>query len=418
MSPPAPVHVTKSMMMTSSEQAKPKIALVVPFDYLSLYSGSVQRVKADLAALMYGDYNVEMILPARVNGPADNGPSGLTTITYPNIQRLTILPEKVRLLFDMYTQMLNPFFRSTLRKRYGGYSIIFAHFPWSLAASHRVVKGKIPLIYVAHDFEYGLIRQATHNPLIRKLTYHVEKSACHSAAKILCVSEPDMKALQTAYEVPAEKFALLPNTVDTDYLGQTRTLYDRGTERRKLGLDPSSFLLLFHGRMDYRPNLHALSFILNELVPALKECGDNLRLIVAGARIPRWSFANRDETISFYSDVPDMRRFLAVADAVIVPLSMGGGTRLKILESFAARVPVISTAKGAEGIDCEDGHHLLIARSTAADFATKIKILAASADLRQQLADNAYDLVSDKYSIPVASRCLQDIIAHATAQEI
>ena len=393
------------------------IGVVLPLDYLFVYGGAVQRIKVDVAALIDSGYNIEMIFPARSNQPQHDLPSGLTLVTYPNVQGAKFLPEKVRLLFDMHTQMFNPFFRSTLRKRCRNYSIIFAHSPWSAAASYKVVKRKIPLIYVAHNFEYGLIKQATHNPLIRRYTYHVEKYACQKATKILCVSELDMNELEKAYEIPAARLALLPNTVDVDFFSQTNHLYDKVSERRKLGFTSSSFLLLFHGRMDYSANLDALKFILEELAPAMRHSSANdIRLIVAGARIPKWCFGNGNEIVSFHSDVPDMRRFLSVADAVIVPLSIGGGTRLKILESFAASVPVISSAKGAEGINCQDGHHILIAQRNADDFIRKIRMLAENEDLRQKLTTNAYDMVVQKYSIPVAAKCLQDAIMQTRNQ--
>ncbi len=393
------------------------VGVVVPLDYLFVYGGAVQRIKVDVAALIDSGYNVEMIFPSRINQPQHDLPSGLTLVTYPNIQGATFLPEKVRLLLDMHTQMFNPFFRSTLRKRCGSYSIIFAHSPWSAAASCKVVKRKIPLIYVAHNFEYGLIKQATHNPLIRRHTYHVEKYACQKATKILCVSELDMTELEKTYKIPAEKLALLPNTVDVDFFSQTHSLYDKVSERQKLGFTPSSLLLLFHGRMDYSANLDALKFVLEELAPALRQSSANdIRLIVAGARIPKWCLDNGNEIVSFHSDVPDMRRFLSIADAVIVPLSIGGGTRLKILESFAAGVPVISSAKGAEGINCQDGHHILIAQRTADDFICKIRMLAANENLREKLTTNAYNLVVQKYSIPVAAKCLQDAIMQAKNQ--
>ena len=403
-------------MKTCCEQGNRRIGVVVPFDYLGIYSGSVQRIKSDLAALIYAGYDVDIIFPTRVNQPPNKLPSGLNLVTYPNIQRVTFLPEKMRLLFDMYAQMFNPFFRSTLRKRCGSYSMIFAHFPWSFAASHKIVKQKIPVIYVAHDFEYGLMRQATRNPVIRRMTHYVEKYACQRATKVLSVSELDVSELREAYGIPAAKFGLLPNTVDTDFLSQTHSLYDKVAERQKLGLDPSSFLLLFHGRMDYRPNIDALKFTLDELVPALRQLGGNTRLIVAGARVPGWCYHKKNEIVSFYSDVPDMRRFLSVVDAVIAPLSIGGGTRLKILESFAARVPVISTAKGVEGIDCQDGYHVLIAERTADDFINKIEILAESDSLRERLISNAYNLVVQQYSVSVASRCLQEVIMQAASQ--
>lgn len=387
--------------------------VVVPIDYLSVHGGAVQRVKVDVAALIGNGYNVEIIFPSRVKSPQHDLPSGLTLVTYPNVQNATFLPEKVRLVFDMYTQMFNPFFRSILRKRCGTYSVIFAHSPWSAVAAYKVIKRKIPLIYVSHNFEYGLVKQATRNPLIRRLTYYVERYACQKATRILCVSELDMNDLERAYQIPAAKLALLPNTADVDFFSQTHTLYNKVLERQKLGFDPSSLLLLFHGRMDYSANLDALRFILEELAPGLRLSPANIRLLVAGAQIPKWCLADRDEIISFYSDVPDMRRFLSVADAVIVPLSIGGGTRLKILESFAAGVPVISTAKGAEGIKCQDGYHILIAQRNADDFLRKIMMLAENANLRGKLTTNAYDLVVREYSIPAAAKCLQEVIMQA-----
>ncbi|MFC1938362.1 glycosyltransferase family 4 protein [Chloroflexota bacterium] len=392
------------------------IGIVVPLDYLSIQGGVTQRIKADLAALIYSGYDVDVIFPSRVGQLKHSLPSKLTLATYPNIQSVKFLPERIKLLFDMYTQMFNPFFGLALQRRCGSYSVIIAHFPWSVAASYRAVKKKIPLVFVAHNFEYGLMRQVTRNPLIRWITYFVEKYACQKATRILCVSQCDMKALEAAYDVPSAKLALLPNPADIDFFSQTHTLYDKVTERQKLGFDKSSLLLLFPGRMNYIPNLDALKFILNELVPTLREVGANTGIVVAGARIPKWCFRDRSGIVSFYSDVPDMRRFLSVADAVIVPLSVGGGTRLKILESFAARVPVISTAKGAEGIDCQDGCHILIAQKNANDFINKLKILAENESLQQKLICNAYDLVVQKYSIPVASRYLQETIRQVESQ--
>ena len=310
----------------------------------------------------------------------------------------------------MCTQMFNPFFNLTLQKRYQRYYMIFAHSPWSVVASYKVVKQQVPIIYVAHHFEYGRLRQVTQNPLTRRFVRYIEEHACQIATLIVCVSQSDIKEMKLAYEIPTAKVALLPNTVDTNFFSKTNTVYDRVTERNSLGIDVSSFILLFHGRMDYSPNLDALKFILNELMPALREQGGNIKLIIVGARIPKRYLANINKDIFFYSDVPDMRRFLAVANVVIVPLNIGGGTRLKILESFAARVPVISTAKGVEGMECRDSYHMLIAQRTALDFIDKVKLLAENENLRNKLTSNAYNLVVRKYSISMANKYLEKII--------
>ncbi len=95
------------------------IGIVVPLDYLSIQGGATQRIKADLAALIHSGYYVEVIFPSRVSQLKHSLPSKLTLATYPNIQSAKFLPERIKLLFDMHTQMFNPFFGLALQKRYG-----------------------------------------------------------------------------------------------------------------------------------------------------------------------------------------------------------------------------------------------------------------------------------------------------------
>jgi glycosyltransferase involved in cell wall biosynthesis len=386
------------------------IGMVVPIDYLAIQSGMAQRIKADLAALSLCGYDVEVISPSSSSQLKDRTSLQFNTKTYSNFQRIKFLSEKTRLLLDMYLQMFNPSFNSLLHKSYRNYSLIFAHSPSSAVASHRIIRQQRPLIYVAHDYEYGRVREVTPNPIARQFIHRIESYACKRATKVLCVSRSDAKALEATYKIPEAKLALLPNSVDIDFISQTKSIYDRNIECKKLGIDPASFLLLFHGRMDYKANLDALEFILNELVPALGSMANNIKVMVAGARIPKWCYNTSSKIVSFHSDVPDMRRFLSVADAAIVPLCIGGGTRIKILEAFAAKVPVISTAKGVEGIDCDDGLHLLTAQRNITDFVDRVKRLAENGNLREKLIYNAYLLVSEKYGIPAAGRCLQKIV--------
>jgi glycosyltransferase involved in cell wall biosynthesis len=382
-----------------------------------VYGGASQRIKADVEALVEAGHKVEVIFPFRAGGNQAGIPAGLTLLTYPNLQGATLLPQKARMLFDRHTQRFSPFFRSLLGRRYRDYSAIFAHLPWSAAAALGVVKGRIPVIYAAHNFEYGLIRQATHNPVAHRVVYNTENYACTRAAKTLCVSQLEMNELERTYGVPANKLVLLPNTADVAFFSQTHTLYDRALERKNLGCAPSSFVLLFHGRMDYSGNMDALEFILRKLVPALSQStAGETKLLIAGAQIPGWCLKYRNETVSVCPNVPDMRRLLSAADAVIEPLGIGGGTRLKILESFAAGVPVISSAKGAEGIACQNGTHILIAERTTNDFVRRITELAGNEELRRKLTANAYDLVEKRYGIHAAAKSLQDVIAQVTGR--
>ncbi len=98
--------------------------------------------------------------------------------------------------------------------------------------------------------------------------------------------------------------------------------------------------------------------------------------------------------------VEDVRPLIASADVSVVPLRLGGGTRLKVLEAMALGTPVASTRKGAEGLDVEAGRHLLVADEPS-DFAVAVVRLLAERALRDRLASHALQLVSEKYDWPV-----------------
>src|SRR4051812_46086892 len=107
--------------------------------------------------------------------------------------------------------------------------------------------------------------------------------------------------------------------------------------------------------------------------------------------------------------VPDLRPFYRGALAAVVPLRTGGGTRLKILEAMAARVPVISTAIGAEGLDLVDGEHALLTEADdAEEWTAALASLRDSPDLRAKLVTAGLRLVRDRYDWEILGSKLRD----------
>jgi glycosyltransferase involved in cell wall biosynthesis len=94
---------------------------------------------------------------------------------------------------------------------------------------------------------------------------------------------------------------------------------------------------------------------------------------------------------------------------MVVPLFEASGTRYKILEAFAAKLPVISTRQGAEGLEVQDGKHLLIAEG-AAEFASAVKQLAADEELANRLRENAFELIKENYSWKVIRGHIQKAV--------
>jgi sugar transferase (PEP-CTERM/EpsH1 system associated) len=157
---------------------------------------------------------------------------------------------------------------------------------------------------------------------------------------------------------------------------------------------PQPNSLIFTGAFSFYPNYEAMVWFLQEIYPRIQADVPNVRLTITGhhANHPLPPASN----VTLTGFVDDVRPFIAGAWASVVPLHIGGGTRLKILEAMALRTPVVATSKGAEGLDVQAGRHLLLADSPES-FAQEVIRLLKEPSLRQQLADQAYELVRTKY---------------------
>lgn len=143
--------------------------------------------------------------------------------------------------------------------------------------------------------------------------------------------------------------------------------------------------IVFSGNMEYHPNLSAVRFFRREVWPGLRARWPGLvwRLVGKNPEAVR-RFTAGDSRIQVVGPVEDAIRELARARAAVVPLLTGSGTRLKILEAWAAGLPVVSTTVGAEGLPVTDGEHLLLADG-GQGFAGAVTRLLACSSLRQRL---------------------------------
>ena len=119
--------------------------------------------------------------------------------------------------------------------------------------------------------------------------------------------------------------------------------------------------LLFLGSLDWRPNLDAVGLLLDRILPEVLAHEPAARLTIVGRKPPAW-LAERVRTcrgVELHADVADVRPFLHQCGLMVVPLRIGGGSRLKILEALAAECPVVSTRIGAEGLRLAPGQHFV-----------------------------------------------------------
>ena len=198
---------------------------------------------------------------------------------------------------------------------------------------------------------------------------------------IIAVSQKEINQFQRI--VPSANFIVANNGVDTEY-------YKPGAD------EPESDTLIYTGDMSWWPNTDAALFFLDETFPEIKKKTPGARVIFAGRRPPKELVSKSSKNVEVTGFVEDMRPYFNKAKVFIVPLRIGGGTRLKILEAFAMKIPVVSTSVGCEGLTVEDGTHILI-RDKPEKFAEAVLKLLSDDDFCKRLKENAYKLVAEKY---------------------
>jgi len=210
---------------------------------------------------------------------------------------------------------------------------------------------------------------------------------------ITAVSEAEADAARTLAPFRASRYiAVVPNGVDTG-------AYDPGARC------PAPGRLLYNGSLSYEPNCDAVMWFVQDILPRLSERVPEITLVVTGRYDPSAPEIQRlraNDRVRMTGFLPDLRAELAEAALCIVPLRSGGGTRLKILEAWAAGVPVVSTAVGAAGLAGEQGKHLRIAAEEPAAFADAVAHLLADPAAGEALARNARRLAEERYDWSVA----------------
>jgi glycosyltransferase involved in cell wall biosynthesis len=163
--------------------------------------------------------------------------------------------------------------------------------------------------------------------------------------------------------------------------------------------------VLFMGRMDYHANIDAAVHFVKTTWPLIRGRRPELRLVIVGAQPPESIRSLASDTVVVTGTVEDVRPYYQSALVSIVPLRVGGGTRLKVLEAMAAGTPVVSTSLGAEGLDATDGKDILIADAPEG-MAAAVASMRPDSPQRAAIVDNARHLVRTKYDWSVVGEIL------------
>jgi glycosyltransferase involved in cell wall biosynthesis len=222
-----------------------------------------------------------------------------------------------------------------------------------------------------------------------------EKQVCQTVRHVIAVSESDAALMSNLMQAP--RVSHIPTGVDIDYFTP------------KQQVDPQVDLV-FIGSMDWVPNVDGMQFFCREVLPLIRKKKPGCSVAIVGRDpVPSIRALGNDPLIQVLGTVPDVRPHLWNAKVSIVPLRIGGGTRLKIYEAQAARVPVVSTTIGAEGLFIEQGRNIHIA-DQAEEFAARCLELLESPATRQRMAEDAWTAVRDKFSWEQVAREFETIL--------
>lgn len=284
------------------------------------------------------------------------------------------------------------------------------HCEWTPYASYIGAVDGLPMSIMAHNIEATVWRRrAEHAPNFPERLYmglqarkmaRFERRCFSRVTRVIAVTAEEQ---QTAKAWGARSTSLVSNGVDTEYL-----------QPQEGATEPDS--LLFLGSLDWQPNRDALLYLLREILPRIQASHPQAHLRVVG-RQPATKLREQIEGlrgVEWVGEVPDIRPYFAQAAIILVPLRIGGGSRIKILESLSMGKAVVTTRIGAEGLDVVSGEHCLIADSPE-EFSRCVAQLLDAPQRAAELGRNGRSLVVRQYDWSRLARILEQAWSEVAA---
>jgi glycosyltransferase involved in cell wall biosynthesis len=247
--------------------------------------------------------------------------------------------------------------------------------------------------------------QQQSNPLKKIFAWSQWKKMLRYEAKVcknfynITISPEDKKALHAL--IPEARVVDIPCGIETPEI---------------IPMKPNGareYTLTFLGSMDWAPNEDGILWFIQEIWPTLKGKFPQLKLQLVGRNPSNTLKAVADDSITVTGFVKDVLPYLQNTDIFIVPLRMGSGMRIKILEAMSLGLPIVTTTIGYEGITADPEIHLKVA-DTPIDFINQISFLLDNYQKRVQLGQNAREYLKNHYSLPVIAQRWEKLISSVT----
>lgn len=216
----------------------------------------------------------------------------------------------------------------------------------------------------------------------------IERATVRCADCVTTVSEADREALIERYGVAESRIRAIPTGTT---LVDEADLEPREEVRQRYGLDAEA-VGVFHGSYAHPPNAEAVELLAETVGPAVRERGVDAEFLLVGKGMPEVD----DPDVTTAGFVEDLLSTLSAADFAVVPIHHGGGTKTKVYDYLSLGLPLVSTAKGVEGIDLEDGVHGVVTEAVDEAFVDGVARLARDAELRETFGENVRDFARER----------------------
>ena len=322
---------------------------------------------------------------------------GLTVHLVPNFPRLprvsllTLLSALVKRQPITVARYNVPNYCKKLRELLASETYDIAHFEMLHIAQY-YTETDIPKVLSQQNVDSAIWHRLTDESsnLFYKCAYWTQKLAFQRYERVMspkfdavtCTSDIDAAIFEK--HCPNQVVKVIPNGVDVTHFIPNSTSETAGH-------------LIYIGSMDWYPNEDAVSFFTEEVLPKIQDCVPDVKFsIVGGNPSNRVQGLADKEGVIVTGRVPEIKPYFAEATVFVVPLRIGSGTRLKILEALAMGKAVVSTTVGAEGLDLVDGEEIMIADDPET-FSTAVVQLLTDPSLRQKIGENGRKRVEQDY---------------------
>ncbi len=311
-------------------------------------------------------------------------------------------------LFSRYPYTINwlrsEAFSKALSEQISRENYDLVHFDTISLDIFRHLIGNLPCVLDHHNIEsHMLLRRSSQEKSLIKKGYffqegvrlqRFEKKVCPEYWGHITCSDIDSERLRTL--TPKSDIKTIPNGVDTNFFAPK-------------GLEQDEKTLVFVGTMSWYPNIEAVLFICNEIMPRLRLLRPGIQLQVIGANPPEQikKFALEHDDIHVLGFVNEVRDYIERATVYVCPIMDGGGTKLKILDALAMEKPIIAHHIASEGINVTDGENILLA-DQADEYAELIVRLMEFPGERVSLGKAARKLALEQYDYTSIGKCLSD----------